>query len=538
MTREFEPDVEPFDLIVIGSGPAGEKAAAKAAYLGKRIALVERSQRSVGGVAVTRLGMVPTKTLRESALYLTGFRKREIYGASVQLEPSAIHIQLSQRTDDVSASMSRAVRENVARHQVELVTGTATLRPDHHVVVETPRGFRRVLRGEAVLIATGSRPFHPPGIPFEDPDVFDCERVLEIGSTPASVVIVGGGAIGCEHASIFTALGTKVTLIDGADRLLGYVDAELSRDLRRIFESMGMEVRLGVRIDRVTRDSDGLVVALDDGSEVRPERLLFASGRSGNTEGLGLEQVGVEVDSRGRIVVDDRYRTTAAGIYAAGDVIGPPALASAAMEQGRIAVCDAFGVQGSEALDAVIPTGVYSIPEVAGVGLTEQEAARQRIDYEVGPRTLLLQRAREHLRGDRGARQARVPPGRPDRDRRPHPGRGCQRAHPYRAVGDPPPRHNRLLPRHDIQRADVRGGLQGRRVRRAPAARGDLDLGGPPPVVTGPLRRLPCAGSAPGPPSPRTLAAGRRARAIGVRGRELSRLNPHLPPVGTSKMHA
>jgi NAD(P) transhydrogenase len=347
MMREFEPDVEPFDLVVIGSGPAGEKAAAKAAYLGKRIALIERSRQSVGGVAVTRLGMVPTKTLRESALYLTGFRKREIYGVSVQLEPSAIHNQLSQRTDDVSGSMSQAVRENVARHQVELVAGTATLRPDRHVV-------------------------------------FDSERVLEIGSTPASVVIVGGGAIGCEHASIFTALGAKVTLIDGADRLLGYVDAELSRDLRRIFESMGMDVRLGVRIDGVTRDSDGLVVALDDGSEVRSERLLFASGRSGNTEGLGLEQVGVEIDSRGRIVVDNHYRTTAAGIYAAGDVIGPPALASAAMEQGRIAVCDAFGVPGSEALDAIIPTGVYSIPEIAGVGLTEQEAAQQGIDYEIG----------------------------------------------------------------------------------------------------------------------------------------------------------
>jgi NAD(P) transhydrogenase len=146
MTREFEPDIEPFDLIIIGSGPAGEKAAAQAAYLGKRIALIERSRQSVGGVAVTRLGMVPTKTLRESALYLTGFRKREIYGVSVQLEPSAIHNQLSQRTDDVSGSMSKAVRENVARHQVELIAGTATLRPHRHVVVETPRGFRRVLR--------------------------------------------------------------------------------------------------------------------------------------------------------------------------------------------------------------------------------------------------------------------------------------------------------------------------------------------------------------------------------------------------------
>ena len=409
MTREFEPDVEPFDLIIIGSGPAGEKAAAQAAYLGKRIALIERSRQSVGGVADTRLGMVPTKTLRESALYLTGFRKREIYGVSVQLEPSAIHNQLSQRTDDVSGSMSKAVRENVARHQVELIAGIATLRPHRHVVVETPRGFRRVLRGEAVLIATGSRPFHPPGIPFDDPDVFDCERVLEIGSTPASVVIVGGGAIGCEHASIFTALGAKVTLIDVADRLLGYVDTELSRDLRRIFESMGMDVRLGVRIDRVLRNANGLIVALDDGSEVRPQRLLFASGRSGNTEGLGLEQIGVEVDSRGRIVVDDRYRTTAAGIYAAGDVIGPPALASAAMEQGRIAACDAFGVPGSEALDAVIPTGVYSIPEIAGVGLTEQEAARQGVDYEIG-RGRFSSNARGKISGvTEKAHQAGVP---------------------------------------------------------------------------------------------------------------------------------
>jgi NAD(P) transhydrogenase len=333
--------------------------------LGKRIALIERSRQSVGGVAVTRLGMVPTKTLRESALYLTGFRKREIYGVSVQLEPSAIHNQLSQRTDDVSGSMSKAVRENVARHQVELIAGTATLRPHRHVVCRDaprlPEGAARRSRADRDRFP----PFHPPGIPFDDPDVFDCERVLEIGSTPASVVIVGGGAIGCEHASIFTALGAKVTLIDGADRLLGYVDAELSRDLRRIFESMGMDVRLGLRIDRVLRNANGLIVALDDGSEVHPQRLLFASGRSGNTEGLGLEQVGVEVDSRGRIVVDDRYRTTAAGIYAAGDVIGPPALASAAMEQGRIAACDAFGVPGSEALDAVIPTGVYSIPEIA-----------------------------------------------------------------------------------------------------------------------------------------------------------------------------
>ena len=381
-TTAADDGAEPFDLVVLGSGPAGEKAAAKAAYWGKRVALVERSD-SVGGVAVTNLGMIPTKTLRETALYLTGFRKREIYGASVELEDSLLHSQLRQRTDGVSAAMSRAVLDNIVRHRVELVTGNAALLPNRRVVVTTPDG-QRVLQAEAILVATGSRPYHPPGIPFDDPDVHDAEQVLEIDATPASVVVVGAGAIGTEHASIFMALGSKVTLVDGADRILGYVDAELSAELGRILEASGMDIRLGVRIVTAQRGPAGLVIALDDGTELHPEKLLFASGRSGNTEGLGLAEVGVEVDDRGRIVVDERYLTTTPGIYAAGDVIGPPALASAAMDQGRIAVCDAFGLPGIDAVDPVVPTGVYSIPEVAGVGLTEQEVEDRGIDYAVG----------------------------------------------------------------------------------------------------------------------------------------------------------
>lgn len=377
-------DAESFDLIVIGSGPAGEKAAAKAAWFRKRVAVVELSEESVGGVAVTHLGMVPTKTLREAALYLTGFRKREIYGASLELEPGALHRQLRTRTDAVSAAMSGAVRDNLARHRVEVVVGSATLAADRVVEVTTPDGSRRRLRGEAVLIATGSRPYHPPGIPFDDPDVLDCEQVLELGSAPASVVVAGAGAIGTEHASIFLALGARVTLVDGADHLLGYIDAELSAALRGTFEAAGMDIRLGSGIAGVRREAEGLVVTLGDGAEVRAQTLLFASGRSGNTEGLGLEAAGVETDARGRIVVDDRYRTTAAGIYAAGDVIGPPALASAAMDQGRIAVCAALGLPGIDVVDPVLPTGVYSIPEVAGVGLTEQEAQRRGLDYVVG----------------------------------------------------------------------------------------------------------------------------------------------------------
>jgi NAD(P) transhydrogenase len=390
-------NVEQFDLVVLGSGPAGEKGAAKAAYWGKRVALVERSEQSVGGVAVTQLGMIPTKTLREAALYLTGFRKREIYGASVELEPSVLHSQLHARTDEVSATMSAAVRDNLARHRIELIAGFATLRPDHDVVVKTEDG-ERTLRAGAVLVATGSRPYHPAGIPFDDPDVLDAEQVLEIDSTPASVVVVGGGAIGTEHASIFMALGAKVTLVDAAERILGYVDAELSAELQRIFEASGMELRLRATIDEVRREPGGLVVVLDDGTELRPEKLLFASGRSGNTEELGLEEIGVEIDARGRIVVDDHFRTTSPGIYAAGDVIGPPALASAAMDQGRIAVCDAFGLPGIDVVDPAVPTGVYSIPEVAGVGLTEQDATNRGIDYAVG-RARFTTNARGNISG-------------------------------------------------------------------------------------------------------------------------------------------
>ncbi len=375
--------IEQYDLVVIGSGPAGEKAAVQAAYVRKRVAIVEQHELT-GGVAVSHVGMIPTKTLREAALYVTGFRKRDIYGVSVELDPSKVYAALRKRTDEVVDTMSRAVRQNLDRHRVELVRGCARLAGGGNVLVSTRRGRERHLHGEAVLIATGSRPYHPPGIPFDDPDVLDAEGVLEIEAPPRSVVVVGGGAIGCEHASIFTALGSQVTLIDRGERLLSYVDAELSHMLGRTFTELGMSLRLGLGIERVTRDEARLLVVLDDGSELRPEKVLVASGRSGNTQGLGLEEAGVKVDERGRIVVDESFRTTAQGVYAAGDVIGPPALASTAMEQGRVAAAAAVGVDSAAVVDPSPPTGVYSIPEIAAVGLTEQAAAARGDGYVIG----------------------------------------------------------------------------------------------------------------------------------------------------------
>lgn len=375
--------IEEYDLVVIGSGPAGEKAAVQAAYFGKRVAIVERHD-IVGGAGVTYAGMIPTKTLREAALYITGFRKRDIYGVSVELDPQKLYATLRKRTSEVIETMSRSVRQNIDRHRIELVRGAAQLAGDGNVLVSTRRGGERQLHASAIVIATGSRPFRPPAIPFDDPDVLDAEEVLEIDSAPRSVVVVGGGAIGCEHASIFTALGAHVTLVDRGERLLSYVDAELSHILARSFTAMGMHLRLGTGLKTVERDDQGLRVELDDGSEVRPDKLLFASGRSGNTETLDLAAAGVDVDDRGRIVVDDSFLTSAEGVYAAGDVIGPPALASTAMEQGRVAACRAFGIEFKDMVDPSPPTGVYSIPEIAAVGLTEQDATSQGISYVVG----------------------------------------------------------------------------------------------------------------------------------------------------------
>lgn len=373
---------EHYDLVVIGSGPAGEKAAVHAAYFDKRVALVERHD-LLGGVAVTHVGMIPTKTLREAALYVTGYRKRDLYGVSVELDRQEIFSTLRKRTNEVIGLMALAVRQNIDRHGVRLFRGTARLDGRGEVVV-SGGGTEHRLRGEAIIVATGSRPYHPPGIPFDDPDVLDAEEVLEIEEAPRSVVVIGGGAIGCEHASIFTALGCEVLLVDRGERLISYVDGELAQALAQTFRSMGMQVRLSERVETIDRDADGLRVVLSGGSEVRPDKVLVSSGRVGNTEGLGLDAAGVAVDDRGRIVVDENFRTSAPGIFAAGDVIGPPALASTAMEQGRAAAGRAFDVGFQAIIDPSPPTGVYSIPEIAAVGMTEQAAASRGVDYLVG----------------------------------------------------------------------------------------------------------------------------------------------------------
>ncbi|HSF84233.1 MAG TPA: Si-specific NAD(P)(+) transhydrogenase [Acidimicrobiia bacterium] len=369
-------------MVVIGSGPAGEKAAAQAAYFGHRVAVVERAPEP-GGVPV-HSGGIPSKTLREAANYLTGFRYRDIYGLGLGLSPDLMLERLRTREAEVEAMMTATVRHNLDRHGIELIHGDAVLGAPGSVTVTGPDGAPRSLTTDVVLIATGSRPLRPRAIPFDDPDVHDSDAILAIDRIPASLVVIGGGPVGSEYASIFTALGAAVTLVDAAPRLVPFLDPEISELLAESFAEHGMDIHLGSSGAAVERRDGALQVDLGDGSTATPDMVLFAAGRVGNTDGLGLDGVGVDLDDRGRIIVNEHFQTTAGRIYAAGDVIGPPALASVSAEQGRVAACHAFDIPFKETVDRLPPYGIYSIPEVGMIGLTEPAAQEQGLNYVVG----------------------------------------------------------------------------------------------------------------------------------------------------------
>ena len=371
-----------YDLVVLGGGPAGEKAAAQAAFWGKSVAVVERAPQP-GGAMVG--GAVSSKTMREAALYLTGFQRRDTYEVSIELTPEVATERLRRRTDHVVRMMTESAVANLARHGVDVIHGEGTLGPGRSVVVQSADGQpTRTLTAAAIIIATGSRPFHPPGVPFDDAYVLDSDAAATLDHPLRSLVVVGGGAVGCEFASIFTALGAEVTLVDSGERLLPYMDAEIAELLAETFRGVGMRVVQNAGRATAARTPSGVRVELASGEALEPEKVIFATGRVGNTEALGLDEAGVATDDRGRIVVDDHFRTSVEGIYAAGDVIGPPALASVSMEQARIAARWAFDLPLHRTADSLPPYGVYSVPEVAMVGLTEEEAAARGIDCAVG----------------------------------------------------------------------------------------------------------------------------------------------------------
>jgi NAD(P) transhydrogenase len=387
---------EHFDLVVIGAGPAGEKAAAQAAYFEKSVAIVE-CEPEPGGAAV-HTGTLPSKTLRETALYLSGYHARELYGVALELDRNATLPRLMSRKNAIAAAESRSFRKNLAHHQVRYIEGRGRLLDAHTVQVSGKAGERR-LSGDFILIATGSKPHRPADIDFADAWIHDSDEILTITDMPSSMTILGGGVIGCEYACMFAALGVSITLVDARSEILPFLDAEIVTRLKAAMAKLGIRMLQGQRWTTVVREGSGVVATLSDGSKVRNQQLLFAAGRTGCVADLGLERVGLAADARGYLAVDAEFRTQVPNIFAAGDVIGFPALASVSMEQGRVAMCHAFGFGYKQTVASEMPYGIYTIPEVSSFGETEQTCQQKKIDYVVG-RGLFENNARGKITGD------------------------------------------------------------------------------------------------------------------------------------------
>jgi len=373
-----------FDLIVIGSGPAGEKGAAQAAYFGKNVALVERESHPGGAAANT--GTLPSKTLRETALYLSGFRKRELYGLGLDLSRRIDAASFLAHFHRVRSEERARIDANLEQHNVTTFKGAGFLLDANTVRVESGDGSSTILTASHLLLATGTRPHRPVEYPWNDPRVFDSDTILSIGELPDTLLVIGGGVIGSEYACIFAALGVKVTLVDGRDRLLGFLDAEVSETLQHAMAAMGIRLVLGDAVESIV-SGEKLDVVFKNSAPASYHAILSASGRQGNTSGLGLQNVGLSPDKRGLLKVNGHYQTGVPNIYAAGDVIGFPALASTSMEQARIAMCHAFDLRYKTGLARILPLGIYTIPECSCAGETEESLREKSIPYVIGRAT-------------------------------------------------------------------------------------------------------------------------------------------------------
>jgi NAD(P) transhydrogenase len=371
-----------YDLIVLGSGPAGEKGAAQAAYYGRKVALIERADH-LGGAGINT-GTLPSKTLRETALYFSGLRQRGLYGIDYSLKENLTINDFMYRKEVVLQNEWRIAQRNLKRHNIALLWGEASLKDTHTVQVRTRKGNLREVSGDIILIATGSSPYHPPDVPFGHDLIYDSDSILHMSHIPKRMAVVGGGTIGSEYACVFTALGVEVTLIDSRDRLLSFVDGEIAGQLMRQLESLGLRLVLDTRIEKVEKVGERVFLNLSNGEQLDCGIVLYASGRQSNVEGLGLEEVGVQTGERGLILVNEKYQTSVPNIYAAGDVIGFPALASTSMEQARMAMVHAFELHYKESLSPVLPMAIYTIPEIAMAGLTEDECQAKGTPYLVG----------------------------------------------------------------------------------------------------------------------------------------------------------
>ena len=375
-------DAKHYDLVVIGSGPAGEKGAAQAAYFGKSVALIEK-ETALGGAAANT-GTLPSKTLRETALYLSGFKQRGLYGMEISLKDRVTARDFLYRERLVVQSEHQRIAENIKRHEIDLYDGNASFVDAHTVAVKPKHSPPVHLHGDVILVATGSYPHHPDNLPFHDRRVYDSDTILTINDLPPSMLVAGGGVIGCEYACIFAALGIEVTLVEGRDRLLTFLDSDISEALAAAMKKLGIHIRLGDMIETVDAAPEGFQVNFKSGDVANVQNILAATGRTGATDRLNLPGIGIEIGARGNLDVNSAYQTAVPHVYAVGDVIGFPALASTSMEQARIAMVHAFDLQYKTALAPILPYGIYTIPECSMAGETEMSLKEKGVDYVVG----------------------------------------------------------------------------------------------------------------------------------------------------------
>jgi NAD(P) transhydrogenase len=380
--RENVMENNQYDLVVIGSGPAGQKGAICAAKLRKRVAIIDR-KRTIGGVCV-HTGTIPSKTLREAVLYLSGFRQRSFYGRGYVLKDRISISDLTFRAQAVMAREIEVIKAQLRRNYVMTLEGEASFIDAHTVEIKGDEGSQMV-RALNVLIACGTRPAHSVDIPIDGKRIFDSDQVHELEEVPRDLIIVGAGIIGLEYASMFAALGTKVTLLDQRPVLVDFADREIIESLCFQLRQLGTVFRLGEKVVSVGLDQerDRVFAKLESGKTVHGQGLLYTIGRQANSDQLNIAAAGLSPDGRGKLVVNQNFQTAVPHIYAAGDVIGFPALASTSMEQGRLASCHMFGKPSIMSAN-LIPYGIYTIPEISMVGHTEEQLTLQKIPYEVG----------------------------------------------------------------------------------------------------------------------------------------------------------
>jgi NAD(P) transhydrogenase len=388
--------MQAYDLLVIGSGPAGQRAAIQGAKVGKRVALIEK--REVVGGACVNTGTIPSKTMREAVMHLSGYRYQGIYGMNYRVKEKITMADLSFRIQHVMKTEIDVTQAQLSRNEVEMLYGSASFLDNSHVRVMNSHG-QSDYEASVIVIATGTKPSSSPAVPINGTTIINSDQILSMQNIPKTLIVVGGGVIGVEYASMFAALGVRVILIEKQSRLLGFADSEIIEALCYHLRDTRVTLRLNEEVESVEETAERCVVAnLKSKKKISGDMLLYSVGRQGNVEELNLPAAGLQADERGRIAVDAQYRTTQPNILAVGDVIGFPSLASVSMEQGRIAAGKAFGVS-LQTQPAYYPYGIYTIPEISFVGKTEEQLTDEDVPYEVGL-AYYREIARGQIRGD------------------------------------------------------------------------------------------------------------------------------------------